>query len=275
MILGSITHGTPQGALAAADINSDSWALGTRLSWPWIRTRAQSISLDAGFTAQGARVSILGTRVNRDQWRVFDASLSYSSDRLLGGNFSATTDVAQGLPILGASSNHSPDLSLGGRSVFTKITGLARYTRAIAAPLSIALSASGQYAFQPLINGEQVLFGGTQIGRGYDPGAITGDSGAGGSVELRYDMRIPGWDAGNMEPYVFFDGAKVWSQRRALSAGIPLADYSIASTGAGLRFWLPYNIYLDLEGARTLRAVPGSDGGKATTKFLVDLAVAY
>jgi hypothetical protein len=57
--------------------------------------------------------------------------------------------------------------------------------------------------------------------------------------------------------------------------GPELGDYSIASTGAGLRFWFPYNIFLDLEGARTLNAVPGSDNGKQATKFLVDVAVTF
>ncbi len=57
--------------------------------------------------------------------------------------------------------------------------------------------------------------------------------------------------------------------------GIPLDDFSIASTGVGLRFWLPYSVYLAVEGARTLRAVPGSDNGKAVSKALVDIAITF
>ena len=141
--------------------------------------------------------------------------------------------------------------------------------------LGAVLSGQGQYSFAPLITGEQIAFGGTQIGRGYDPGAVTGDSGIGGDFELRYDTRYPDWDIRGIQPYAFFDAAKVWNRNRPPSAGIPLGDFSIASTGIGVRFWLPYNIYVDFEGARTLDAVPGSDNGKRVTKFLTDIAITF
>jgi len=274
-LLGAVTHGVPGGSLGAADIRTDSWAVGPRLTYPLIRTRADTVTLDGGFTVQNANVDILGVGINHDQWRVLDMSISYASNNFLAGIFSSAFDVAQGLPILGATPNHSPELSLDGRTTFTKATALLHYTNNLYAPFSFAISGAGQYAFEPMITGEQILFGGTQIGRGYDPGAITGDSGAGGSFELRYDTRIDQFWIQNLQPYAFFDAAKVWNMARPPAAGIPLNDYSIASTGAGLRFWFPYNIYLDLEGARTLNAVPGSDSGKQATKLLVDIAITF
>jgi hemolysin activation/secretion protein len=274
-LLGAVTHGVPGGSLGAADILTDSWAVGPRLTYPLIRTRADTVTLDGGFTVQDANVDILGVGINHDQWRVLDMSVSYASNDLFSGVFSSAFDVAQGLPILGATPDHSPELSLDGRTTFTKATALVHYTNTFAAPFSFAIAGTGQYAFEPMITGEQILFGGTQIGRGYDPGAITGDSGAGGSFELRYDTKYPDFWMQNLQPYAFFDSAKVWNMARPPAAGIPLGNFSIASTGAGLRFWFPYNIYLDLEGARTLRAVPGSDGGKEATKLLVDVAITF
>jgi hemolysin activation/secretion protein len=274
-LLGVVSHGAPGGSLGPAEIRTDSWAVGPRLTYPLLRTRADTLTLDGGFTVQDAKVDILGVGINHDKWRVADISLSYSSDEFLMGNFNTAVDVAQGLPILGATPNHSPDLSLGGRTDFTKVTDLVRYTNTLAAPVSFAITGTGQYAFEPMITGEQILFGGTQIGRGYDPGAITGDSGAGGSFELRYDTKFTELAINDLQPYAFFDAAKVWNHERPASLGLPLVDYSIESTGLGLRFWFPYNFYLDLEGARTLRGVPGSDSGEPTTKFLVDVAVTF
>jgi len=276
-LIGGISHGAPSGSIGGAEIRTDSWALGPRLTYPLIRTRAQSLSLDGGFTVQEAKVKILGAPVSHDNWRVLDVGLTYTSSDFLSGSFSSTVDVAQGLPIFGASSNHSPNLSLFGRSVFTKATGLLRYTNTSLLPenFSFAVTGTGQYAANPLITGEQMLFGGTQIGRGYDPGAVTGDSGVGGDFELRYDTRYSDWDIRGIEPYAFFDAAKVWNRARPPAAGIPLGDFDIASTGIGVRFWLPYNIYVDFEGARTLDAVPGSDNGKRATKFLTDIAITF
>ena len=276
-LIGGISHGAPSGSIGGAQIRTDSWAIGPRLTYPFIRTRAQSLSLDGGFTVQEAKVKILGAPVSHDNWRVLDVGLTYTNSDFLSGAFSSTVDVAQGLPIFGASSNHSPSLSLFGRSVFTKATGLLRYTNTSLLPenFSFAITGTGQYAANPLITGEQMLFGGTQIGRGYDPGAITGDSGIGGDFELRYDTRYSDWNIRGIEPYAFFDAAKVWNRARPPAAGIPLGNFNIASTGIGVRFWLPYNIYVDFEGARTLDAVPGSDNGKRATKFLTDIAITF
>mgnify|MGYP001548831968 FL=1 len=92
---------------------------------------------------------------------------------------------------------------------------------------------------------------------------------------MRYDTRYPDWDIRDIAPYAFFDAAKVWNRARPPAAGIPLGDFSVASAGIGVRFWLPYNIYIDFEGARTLDRVPGSDNGKRATKFLTDIAITF
>jgi hemolysin activation/secretion protein len=275
--LGSIIlsgqQGAPGSSLGPFEIKTKSWAIGPRITYPIERTRNESLSFDEGLTFQDASVNILGVGISHDTWRVADAALVYTRRDPFAGLLTSTIDLAQGLPILGASDDHSPDLSLGGRSVFTKITGALHYTNWYYAPVSFAFAANGQYAGEPLIEGEQILFGGTQIGRGYDPGAVTGDSGFGSSIELRYDHPLPQYFIQNLQPYAFFDAAEVWNRSRGPSGGIPLGNPTIDSTGGGLRFWFPYNIYLDLEGATTLRAVSGSDHGKRATKFLMDIAV--
>jgi hemolysin activation/secretion protein len=274
-LIGAISHGAPAGTLGAADIKTDSYAVGPRLTYPLLRTRADSVSLDGGFTFQEAKVQVAGAAVNHDTWRVADLGVTYASSDFLAGTFSSTLDLAQGLSILGATPDNSPHLSLDGKTDFTKLTGLTRYVNVFSAPWSFAITGNGQYAFQRLITGEEVLFGGTQIGRGYDPGGITGDSGVGGSFELRYDTRITDWDINALQPYAFFDAAKVWSHARPVATGIDLPDETLDSTGLGARVWFPYNIYVDVEGARTLHAVPGSDNGKRETKFLTDVSVSF
>jgi hemolysin activation/secretion protein len=274
-LIGAISHGAPSGTLGSAGIKTDSWAVGPRLTYPLLRSRLDSVSLDGGLTFQDAKVQVAGAPINHDTWRVADLGITYSGNDFLAGTFSSTLDLAQGLPILGATSNNSPHLSLDGRSDFTKLTGLMRYVNVFAAPWSFAVTANGQYGFERLITGEEILFGGTQIGRGYDPGGITGDSGVGGSFELRYDTRITDWHINALQPYAFFDAAKVWSHARPAATGIVLPDESLDSVGGGVRMWFPYNIYWDVEVARTLDAVPGSDNGKRQTKFLTDLAVTF
>jgi hemolysin activation/secretion protein len=270
-LIGTVTRGEPGSTLRSFNVLTNSWAVGPRLTFPLFRTRAESLVFEGGITVQDAHVSILQAQFSHDEWRVADMGFSYLRNGFLGSAWAANVDLAQGLPILGATDNGSPELSRAGALTdFTKVTGGLSVTRPIVGRLSLALSAQGQYAFNPLVTGEQFVFGGTQIGRGYDPGALTGDHGLGGSVELRYDGRVSQSFIQALQPYAFFDAARVWDVQNVATAA-----QSIDSVGGGLRFWFVYNIFGAIEIARTLQAVPGSDGGKRTTKLLIDLAIRF
>jgi hemolysin activation/secretion protein len=273
-LFGAASHGAPAGSLGSIDVRTDSWAAGPRLTYPLIRTRDETLTLDGGLTVQDAHVDILGVKISHDQWRVADIAATYLRNDFLAGNWAASIDVAQGLPILGATDNRSPDLSLGGRTTFTKLTGLVHYTAPLFDAFSVAAAMQGQYSFNPLIEGEQILFGGTNIGRGYEPGAITGDRGLGGTAELRYDTHaFSDYYVQDLQPYVYVDAARTWNIKRPQEAGLFMQ--SILSAGAGVRFFFPENIFADLEVARTLNPVPGSDHDRRETKLLTDIGITF
>jgi hemolysin activation/secretion protein len=268
---GTVTHGEPGSTLQAFHVLTDSWAVGPRFTFPLERTREESIVLETGFTIQSARVNILGALLSHDNWRVIDFGISYLRGDFLGGAWSANADIAQGLPILGATDNGSPELSRAGARIdFTKISGGFRFTRPLADGFEILLATQGQYAFDPLVVGEQFAFGGAQNGRGYDPGALTGDHGLGGTIELRYDPQLKIAEIQALQPYAFYDAARVWNVQDTGPSGL-----SIGSVGAGMRAWLDNNISGDMEVAHTLEAVPGSDGGRRTTKLLLNLSAGF
>ena len=104
-LAGTITRGEPGSTLAAFGVNTNSWAVGPRLTWPIIRTRAQSLQLDGGFTVQEADIDILGSRVSHDKWRVLDVNATYLLTNWLGGSWLATAGIVQGIPGLGAPDN--------------------------------------------------------------------------------------------------------------------------------------------------------------------------
>ncbi len=268
-LIGTVTHGEPGSTLTAFNVLTDSWAAGPRFSFPLKRSRAESIVIEAGFTAQEARVKILGAPLSHDRWRVADIGVSYARSDFLGAVWAANVDLAQGIPALGASDNGAPDLSRPGARVdFTKLSGGLRVTRRLADAFSLALSAQGQYAFDPLLIGEKFAFGGSGIGRGYDMGALTGDHGAGGTIELRYDRGVNLFSVQAVQPYIFLDAARVWDVQ-----GPP--GQSIQSAGGGIRAWLDHDIFGDFEVAQTMTAVPGSDGGRRATKLLLNLGARF
>ncbi|HXP31977.1 MAG TPA: ShlB/FhaC/HecB family hemolysin secretion/activation protein [Stellaceae bacterium] len=267
----TVSRGAPGLTLQQLQVLTDSIAVGPRFSYPILRTRDESLLLDTGITVQDATVNLLGQQFSHDQWRVFDIGASYLRNGFLGGSWTALFDIAQGLPFFGATSNDSPELSVPeAHTDFTKLTVNLHHTRSLVGPISLALWLQGQYAFERVVDGEQVTFGGTQIGRGYDPAAITGDRGLGVSAELRYDTRLPDIKIELLQPYLFFDAARVWEIHSTGGA-----DERLASTGAGIRVGLPHDITAGIEFAQQLRAVPGSDEGKRSAKVLVDAAVRF
>jgi len=83
---------------------------------------------------------------------------------------------------------------------------------AISKSLAIAIAPRVQIAFAPVAAFEEFSGGNYSVGRGFDPGIISGDSGFGGSIELRGPGVRPFKSQTVMvRPYVFADGARIWN----------------------------------------------------------------
>jgi hemolysin activation/secretion protein len=241
------------------------------VSYPLMRTRANTIVLDGGLTFQDARVSspALELAESRDKWRVADASVTYVNNGFLYGVSSATVGIAQGLGILGASHAGRGRSRPDGVPTFTKLTTTLRRTQLIDGPLTLFTQAVGQWSNRPLFAGEEIAFGGNQIARGFEPGAITGDSGIGGSAELRWDERLDDYYIENAQFYVFFDAATVHNRAAGqLSQGID-------STGIGVRLSLPQDLSLNFEFAHRLGGVPTTGNETGGSLFLFGAAIRF
>ena len=141
--------------------------------------------------------------------------------------------------------------------------------------ISLMLSSQDQFSFSPLITGEQVSFGGLGIGRGYDPGAITGDHGVSGAVELRKDFAFTDSIVQAIQPYAYAEAARTWYIQRGLAIDPNLMGHGLTSIGLGVRMQLPRSFSLGAELAQTLAAVPGSDNGREATKGFVTAGVRF
>jgi hemolysin activation/secretion protein len=270
-LLASGTRGEPGSTLAPLNVITKSYAVGPRLRIPLLRSRAESLFLDTGLNWQYAEVTSVGLSVSHDQWRTADASLTYIENGFLNGTSSLTFGIEQGLAIFGASPNGSPDLSRAGADTdFTKLTASLRRGQILSGPLNLALNATGQYSFAPLITGEQAAYGGDSIGRGYDPSVLLGDHGIGGSVELRYDLRFNDSFILSAQPYTFYDRARVWNRTGGVSGGATLS-----STGFGVRAQLPHEISAGLEFAQTLSSLASNDDGRLTSRILFNAGIRF
>jgi len=94
---------------------------------------------------------------------------------------------------------------------------------------SLLMTAAFQRASGPLYSVEEFGYGGQAFGRAYDSSEISGDHGAAGSLELRYD----GWNnlqPVSISPYAFYDIGVVWNDDTSQAK-----RESGASAGFGVR----------------------------------------
>src|SRR5207244_172189 len=105
--------------------------------------------------------------------------------------------------------------------------------------------------------------------RGYDPGAITGDAGVGGTMEMRYDEKFEEYYVDNAQFYAFYDWGTV-SNRSAAQL-----SHSINSTGFGVRLSLPQDVSVNLEFAHTLEGVPTSDNARTGSKLYLSAGIRF
>ena len=256
---GQITLGwtNPDLFTPGLDVESETVFGTLYASYPFVRTQAASAYGTFGLDIVNQNVDVNGVNLSRDRVRTLFARLSGvmtdidSLARSAGytpfeprSRIAATVEVRQGVGILGANDDCrlAPLACIAAGEAPSRIeqdpTPLLALAQISAeyrpTPIiTLALDVEAQFTNDPLPAFEEFAAGNYSIGRGYDPGAITGDVGVGASLEVRYGSLVPaGPDAVAVQPYAFFDVAHV-SQEDPSQAAI--GDDELVSVGGGVR----------------------------------------
>src|SRR5204863_667427 len=124
----------------------------------------------------------------------------------------------------------------------------ASITRMLGDKWRIEGAATGQISQDALPAAEMLSLGGASYGRAFETGAVAGDSGIAGMLQLtRTFDKIP-WVKGS-EAYAFIDGGRLWLEDRP---GLTASDYDIGSAGAGVRFGVSDKASVSLEIAQAI-----------------------
>nr|WP_245842938.1 ShlB/FhaC/HecB family hemolysin secretion/activation protein [Sphingomonas laterariae] len=262
----------------AADLEARTLFANVEASYPFIRTQALNLRGAAGFDFVNQKVDFIGP-LNRDKLRVaylrldadaMDMAYLRAPDWRLAGSF----ELRRGLAIFDASDACNGIVCPGGQtppsrldgdptSTLVRFSGLLEY--AYSPMFSVAVMPRAQYAFDPLFSFEEYSAGTYTIGRGYDPGAIIGDSGAGFQVEARTGRFSPFTDADiAFQPFAFVDAAWVWNKN------LPGDPQKLTSVGGGVRASLANRLRLDMALAVPTRNTRFADQ-KGDVRFLVSL----
>jgi hemolysin activation/secretion protein len=258
---GDFTYAWTRPSVGAGDPFRTKTMIATlRASYPLRRSLAENLYLGGGIDLADQRVRFSGVPISQDKVRVLFMRLDY--DRTDSASIGSTLgysaaephwrlggslELRQGISVLGASA----PCPRAPAPVYAACPGL-QLSHAEADPTAFVVRASGygeyrpspriafsiapraQYAPHPLLAFEEFSAGNYTVGRGYDAGALTGDSGVGVATEVRVGSLVPrkagGWA---LQPFAFFDAARVWNQdERSI---YPIDPQSLYSAGGGLR----------------------------------------
>jgi hemolysin activation/secretion protein len=260
----------PSGVLRGIGYLGETTVAGVGATYPLIRRRAYSLTLDAAFDAieSDADIDAFGggtTRLSHDGLRVVRLGATGAAyDTFLGlarpGANQLVLRLSQGLDAFGAGSTSRAGVNVG----FTKVTFDATRVQTLFSPwegASVALQGTlaGQWSDDILPLAEKFYLGGARLGRGFYAGQVTGDKALGASAELQLTTSIATTLFGRpaqLQPtlYTFYDWGQSWEN---LAAD---ANRRLASFGLGARVAINDRIELQLEGVHRETRQPGGAG---------------
>jgi hemolysin activation/secretion protein len=248
----------PSVGLAGFDVTSDTIVAGVFASYPLLRSRRHSLFTEGGFEYVDQEVGLNTIALNEDRVRIAYARLGGElldqTSLLRASGYTPFepkirlrygAEVRQGLDVFGASPDCRPNLLaclVGAQASPSRIEAdptplLLRLDTDIeyrpAPLLAFALNTRAQITGDALPAFEELAGGSFSIGRGYDPGAVLGDSGVLASFEMRYGSLAPS-SATSLawQPYVFSDLGFVWNEDPSRAGTNP---DRLWSAGGGVR----------------------------------------
>lgn len=285
---GDFTYAWSKPDIDGLDLSSRTMIASAALSYPLVRRQVHTLLASGGLDVVDQDLRIGSLPLSRDRLRVLFLRLegeAIDADSLgsttgysaiepkwrIGGNL----ELRHGLAGLGASEpcgNQAACIPTGqldgDASAFLVRAGVQAEYRPTP-KLTFALAPRAQYSPDPLLSYEQMSAGNYTVGRGYDPGTLTGDSGVGFGAEVRYGRITPkGPGAIAVQPFLFFDAAWMWHQSSVFAGLDPQKLYS---AGGGVRATWSNHARIDVTLATPLRRA-GLQTERGDTRLLLSVS---
>lgn len=274
VVRGAFAYGEsrPGDALAGLGLKSVSVVANLEAAYPLVRKRRENLWVAYGFEYIDQDTTLGGgAKLINDDLRMFYVRAEGDQTAYVGNRpvvMRASAGLRRGLEAFGATEKGARTLSrAAAKTDAWSMNAEGSIYTVITPRLSAYLEVSGQYADQPLVAYEEFSVGSLTVGRGYDPGYISGDKGLAASFELRAGPFQPraGWA---VSPYGFFDVAHTSDKDRG---GF---NQTLKSVGVGLQMPVRDRWTLDVSYAQPLdkRAI---DRSKPPGRLLVNLTARF
>jgi hemolysin activation/secretion protein len=244
------------------------------LSYPLVLRTGHSLISAVGVDVVDQNVNITGAALSRDRVRIAYGRVDFSAVDLagtgpagsVGWRLAGDVELRRGIDVLGSTPNCVVQLALCTSAGYVppsipRSNPAATVLRVHGAgdwhPLRdvvFSLDARGQWASGSTVAFEQMALGNFTAGRGYNPGALTGDSGIAFQAEAKLaPFRLNSTSSVTLAPYAFTDSGWLWTR----SSG-NLGPSELHSLGVGVRFEFKGATRLDASIAEPLTRLPGA-----------------
>ncbi|MDN3644927.1 ShlB/FhaC/HecB family hemolysin secretion/activation protein [Pontixanthobacter aestiaquae] len=274
---GNLTFAKSTPDIAGPDVfKSDTFVASAYASYPFKRSQTSNVIGSVGVDLIDQDIEFTGLPLSKDRLRVAYVRVDFNkvdADSLRGVSgysgfeprfaLAGSLEVRQGFDIFGATESCGvgfvnctaagvvPPSRLDGDATAFVVRAQGQLDYRPNPLLKFSLKPRVQFSPDPLLSYEQVSGGNYTAGRGFDPGAVIGDSGYGGQFEIAYGSQVPETPGGfAFQPYAFFDLMAVSTKN---VAGDP---QTISSVGGGVRATLGRLANLDIFGAVPLEKSP-------------------
>lgn len=256
---GFVVDSNAGGLSEPLDIEGSTQGFEASLQYPILRSRARNWDVSGGFNLQNSKTDVLGTQVSEDHVRSLVIATDYDFSDSWKGVSNIHLDVEHGLDMFGATDEGAGRSRANGKQDFTKFGYELGRSQVISGPWSIFASTSGQLTNDALLSSEEFVLGGSDYGRGYDAGEISGDEGWAYKAELRYAGSASLDWLESYQIYTFIDGGIVWNND--LTFGDSSKD-SLTSAGLGTRFNIVHDWSGNVELSAPINKNISAEGGQ-------------
>ncbi len=249
-----VTYATARPTIQNLDLETDTLVANVSVAYPIVRTPAMAADVTLGFDYIEQETFVQPVTLSKDSIRTVFLRADVDGqkrrlDRSTALIYSGFAEVRQGLDILGATQQNDFGAAITdgitasrpfGNADALVLRGGADVTWFPGSIVDLRGRFEAQWTDKPLLNFDEYAIGNLSIGRGYDPGANSGDRAIGGLVEA--GVSVLDQARHRLQVFGFFDIVQVEN----LDRGTPDPKRTLKSLGGGLRYTFGSGITAEL-----------------------------
>jgi hemolysin activation/secretion protein len=281
---GQFTYAWAKPDIQNLDLETTTKLANIALTYPLVRTPMKSSNISLGFDYVDQDNSVGVVDLSKDSLRTLylraDTQGRVSRfDRSTLVAYSAYAEIRQGLDVFGAT-KFGPPFGFAdtdgvaasrpyGDAEALVVRGGFDATVFINEIFDLRARVEGQWTDDPLLNFDEYSIGNLSIGRGYDPGANSGDRAIGFSGEA--GVTVFDDEKNRVQAFGFYDIVKL----RNLDPFTLPAERTLASVGGGVRVFLGQGINAEVAYAKPLDRALAIDAEKPPERVLFTLTTRF